>query len=63
MKAQGVRAVVYEPWADRRLIERMAQDAGARAVALAPAVGATKQATSYLDMFEFNVNALAQALR
>jgi zinc/manganese transport system substrate-binding protein len=63
MKAQGVRALVYEPWADRRLIERMAQDAGIRAVALAPAVGATRQATSYLDMFEFNVNALAQALR
>jgi zinc/manganese transport system substrate-binding protein len=63
MKAQGVRALVYEPWADLRLIERMAQDAGIRAVALAPAVGATRQATSYLDMFEFNVNALAQALR
>jgi zinc/manganese transport system substrate-binding protein len=63
MRAQGVRAVVYEPWADRRLIERMAQDAGTRAIALAPAVGATKQATSYLDMFEFNVTALAQALR
>jgi zinc/manganese transport system substrate-binding protein len=63
MKTQGVRAVVYEPWADRRLVERMAQEAGTRAVALAPAVGATKPATSYLDMFEFNVNALAQAFR
>jgi ABC-type Zn uptake system ZnuABC Zn-binding protein ZnuA len=63
MKAQGIRAVVYEPWADRRLAERIARETGARAVALAPAVGATKEATSYLDMFEFNVNALARALR
>jgi ABC-type Zn uptake system ZnuABC Zn-binding protein ZnuA len=63
MKAHGVRAIVYEPWADRRLVERMAQDAGIRAVALAPAVGASKPAASYLDMFEFNVTALAQALR
>jgi ABC-type Zn uptake system ZnuABC Zn-binding protein ZnuA len=63
MKAQGIRAVVYEPWADRRLAERIARETGARAVALAPAVGATKEATSYLEMLEFNVNALAQALR
>jgi zinc/manganese transport system substrate-binding protein len=63
MKTQAIRAQVYEPWAHRRLVERMAQETGARAVALASAVGATKDATSYLDMLEFNVNALAQALR
>jgi zinc/manganese transport system substrate-binding protein len=63
MKARQVRVLIYEPWADRKLIERIAHESGARAVGLATAVGATKEATSYLDLFEFNVRALAQALR
>jgi ABC-type Zn uptake system ZnuABC Zn-binding protein ZnuA len=63
MKTQGIRALVYEPWGDRRLVERIARETGARAVALAPAVGATPEATSYVDLFEFNVSALVRALR
>jgi zinc/manganese transport system substrate-binding protein len=63
MKSEQVRVVIYEPWADRKLVERIVREAGARAVALAPAVGATKDASSYLALFEVNVRALAQALR
>jgi zinc/manganese transport system substrate-binding protein len=62
MRGEQVRVLVYEPWADRKLVERIARETGARAVGLAPAVGATKDATSYLDLFEINVRALAQAL-
>jgi zinc/manganese transport system substrate-binding protein len=63
MRSEQVRVLVYEPWADRKLVERIARESGARAVGLATAVGATKEATSYLELFEFNVRALAQALR
>jgi ABC-type Zn uptake system ZnuABC Zn-binding protein ZnuA len=63
MKTDAIRALVYEPWVDRRLVERIARETGARAVALAPAVGATREAPSYLDLFEFNVSALSRALR
>jgi ABC-type Zn uptake system ZnuABC Zn-binding protein ZnuA len=63
MREQGVRVLVYEPWADRRLVERLARETGARAVALAPAVGATPETASYLELFEVNVSALARALR
>ncbi len=63
MKSEQVRVVIYEPWADRKLIDRIAREAGAQAIGLATAVGAAKEATSYLDLFEFNVRALAQALR
>jgi ABC-type Zn uptake system ZnuABC Zn-binding protein ZnuA len=55
--------VIYEPWADRKLIDRITRETGAQAVGLATAVGATKEATSYLEVFEFNARALAQALR
>ena len=63
MKAQQVRVLIYEPWADRKLVERITREAGAQSVGLAPAVGATKDAVSYIDLFEVNVRALAQALR
>ena len=63
MRSEQVRVHVYEPWSDRKLVERIARETGARAVGLATAVGATKEATSYLELFEFNVRALAQALR
>ncbi len=63
MKSEQVRVVIYEPWADRKLIDRITRETGAQAVGLATAVGATKEATSYLDVFEFNARALAQALR
>ena len=63
MKSEQVRVVIYEPWADRKLIDRIARDTGAQALGLATAVGATKEATSYVELFEVNVRALAQALR
>jgi ABC-type Zn uptake system ZnuABC Zn-binding protein ZnuA len=63
MKSEQVRVVIYEPWADRKLIDRIAREAGAQAIGLATAVGAAKEATSYFDLFEFNVRALAQTLR
>jgi zinc/manganese transport system substrate-binding protein len=63
MRSEQVRVLVYEPWADRKLVERIARETGASPVGLAPAVGATKEATSYLSYVEFNVSALARALR
>ena len=63
MKGEQVRVVIYEPWADRKLIERIAWESGAQAIGLATGVGAVKEATSYLDLFDFNVSALAPALR
>jgi ABC-type Zn uptake system ZnuABC Zn-binding protein ZnuA len=63
MKTEQIRVVIAEPWADRKLVELVAREAGARAVVLAPAVGAVKEAATYEDMLEHNVSALAAALR
>jgi ABC-type Zn uptake system ZnuABC Zn-binding protein ZnuA len=63
MKDEQIRVVIAEPWADRKLFELVAREAGARPVVLAPAVGAVKEAGTYLDLFEYNINALARALR
>jgi hypothetical protein len=63
IRTEGIRVVIGEPWADRRLLERIAREGGARAVVLAHQVGALPGAASYLELLEYNVRALADALR
>lgn len=63
MRQERIRVLILEPWGDKRLAERVAGEAGARLVVLAHTVGAVKGVDSYLEMFDYNVNALAQALR
>jgi zinc/manganese transport system substrate-binding protein len=63
MKDQHVKVILVEPWNDVKLAQRVAQDAGARAIVFASAVGAVKGADNYLAAIDFNVKALAEALR
>jgi ABC-type Zn uptake system ZnuABC Zn-binding protein ZnuA len=63
MRAARVKVIVVEPWSDRKLAERIAGEAGARAVVLASASGTTKGADGYLGAIDHNVRALAEALR
>jgi ABC-type Zn uptake system ZnuABC Zn-binding protein ZnuA len=63
MKAEHIKVVIMVPWADQKLSERVAQEAGAKAVTLANAVGALKGTDTYIDMLDYNLKTLAQALR
>jgi zinc/manganese transport system substrate-binding protein len=63
MKDDKVKVVVVEPWIDRTLAARVAEEAGAKVVPLASVVGAVKGADSYLGAIDYNVSTLAQALR
>jgi zinc/manganese transport system substrate-binding protein len=63
MKAEGVKALILEPWGDRKLADRLASETGAKVVLMAPGAGAVKGTDAYLDWVAYNVNALAQALR
>ncbi|MGH7308262.1 MAG: metal ABC transporter substrate-binding protein [Candidatus Rokuibacteriota bacterium] len=58
-----IRLIVAEPFADRKVVELLARDSGARALTLPSAVGGVKGIETYLDLFEHNVRALAEALR
>jgi zinc/manganese transport system substrate-binding protein len=62
MKDDRVKVVVVEPWNDRKLAARIAGEAGAQAMVLAPSVGALPGTDTYLDMVDHNVRALARAL-
>ncbi len=63
MKAEGVKVIIVEPWNDQKLAARVAEEAGAKAVVLASMVGGVKGADTYIGALDYNVNALAQALR
>jgi zinc/manganese transport system substrate-binding protein len=63
MKEDKTKVIVAEPWSDLKLIERVAQDAGAQAAVLASAVGAMKATDTYVATIDFNVKTLAQALK
>jgi len=62
MKAEHIKVVIMVPWADQKLSERVAQEAGAKAVTLANAVGALKGTDTYISHLDALVTAMARAL-
>jgi zinc/manganese transport system substrate-binding protein len=63
MKEDKIKVIMAVPWADHKLAERIAQEAGAKVVLVANGVGALKGTDTYLDTIDYNVKAVAQALR
>lgn len=63
MKEAKIRVILTVPWGDYRLAEWVAQETGAKAIIVANAVGAVKGTGSYLDTIDYNVRAVAQALK
>ncbi len=67
MKDQKVKVILSVPWSDQKIAERVAQEAGAKVVPMAPAVGAVKGADKgadgYLATIDYNVKNVAQALQ
>ena len=63
MKDEKIKVVLVEPWNDVKLATRVAEEAGARALVVASAVGAVKGADNYLATIDYNVKTLAEALR
>lgn len=63
MKDQGAKVVVADPWSDRKTVDLVARDGGARALVLPSAVGGVRGVDTYTQMIDYNVNALASALK
>src|SRR5712691_1257405 len=63
MKEERIKVILSAPWGDQKLAERVAQETGAKVVPMASAVGAVKGSDNYLDTVDYNVKAVAQALR
>jgi len=63
MKAQGVKLIVVEPYFDLKTPQAIANGVGGKVMQLAPSVGGTKEATDYIQLFEYDVTTLAAALK
>lgn len=63
IKDERIKVIMTLPWGDRKLVERIGQEGGAKVVLMAPAVGGVKGVDGYIDTVNYNVTTLAQALR
>jgi ABC-type Zn uptake system ZnuABC Zn-binding protein ZnuA len=55
--------IVVEPYFDLKTPQAIANQIGGRVMVLAPSVGGAKEATDYIQLFEYDVNLLAGALK
>jgi zinc/manganese transport system substrate-binding protein len=63
MKKQNAKLIVVEPYFDLKTPQAITNQIGGKVLVLAPSVGGTKEATDYIQLFEYNVNTLAAALK
>lgn len=62
MKTEKVPLLILEPYFDPKLPSRVAQQSGAALVVLPPSVGAVKDATDYLRLFDVQLAMIRKAL-
>jgi zinc/manganese transport system substrate-binding protein len=63
MKAEGVKVVVREPQFSEKVPNRIAAQAGAKAVKLAIMVGGVPEARTYIDLIDYNLRTLLNAAK
>jgi zinc/manganese transport system substrate-binding protein len=63
MKRQGVKLILMEPYFDLKTPQAIAGQIGGKVLVLAPSVGGTKEATDYIQLFDYDVNLLASTLK
>jgi zinc/manganese transport system substrate-binding protein len=63
MKRQGAKLIVVEPYFDLKTPQAIATQVGGKVLILAPSVGGAKEATDYVQLFEYDVNQLVGALK
>lgn len=63
IKSQQVKAIVMEPYFDRKTPQSVAEKTGAKVVVLYPSVGGAPGLDDYFKLFDYDVNELVKALR
>ena len=57
MKRQNVKILLVEPYFDLKTPQAIATQTGGKVLVLAPSVGGSKEATDYIQLFEYDVTA------
>jgi zinc/manganese transport system substrate-binding protein len=63
MKREGAKLIVVEPYFDTKTPMSIASQVGGQMLILAPSVGGTKEATDYIQLFEYDIKVLSAALK
>ena len=63
MKRQNAKLIIVEPYFDLKTPQAIANQVGGKVLVLAPSVGGAKEVTDYTQLFEYDVNQLAAALK
>jgi ABC-type Zn uptake system ZnuABC Zn-binding protein ZnuA len=63
MKRQGIRLILVEPYFDVKTPNRVASESGAKVVVLPPSVGGVDQVRTYIDLFDYNLKLLVNAIQ
>jgi hypothetical protein len=58
-----VKIVLVEPYFDLKTPNSIGRETGAKVVVLAPSVGAEKEITDYLKLFDYDVNLVISAIK
>ena len=63
VKREGIKAIVMEPYFDRKTPQSIAERTGAKVVVLYPSVGGKAGLDDYFKLFDYNINELVKALK
>ena len=63
MKQQQVKIIMVEPYFDLKTPNAIARETGATVLVMPPSVGGVKEVTTYIQMFDFNVNLVVAAAK
>ena len=63
MKRQNVKIIAVEPYFDLKTPNAVARDTGAIVLVLSPSVGGVKEASTYITLFDYNINLLVSAIK
>jgi len=63
MKAKNVKIIMVEPYFDLKTPNSIARETGAKVLVMAPSVGAEKEITDYVSLFDYDVKLLAATLK
>jgi ABC-type Zn uptake system ZnuABC Zn-binding protein ZnuA len=63
MKRQNVKILIVEPYFDTKTPNAIARETGATVLKLLPSVGGVKEAGTYVQLFDYDVNLLVSAFK
>jgi ABC-type Zn uptake system ZnuABC Zn-binding protein ZnuA len=63
MQRQNVKLIIVEPYFDLKTPEAVARGTQGKVLVLSPSVGGAKEASGYLELFDYDINLLVSAIK